>query len=83
VNVASYSGARRAWYAIEDMDGGIRLTIIDDGAPFDPTTAPSPDREFEELDRGGMGIGLVRQLASDVRYRFEGGCNVLVIEISG
>ena len=80
-NVVSYSGATRAWYAVEELPAGLSVTLIDDGDPFDLTTAEAPDPEFEELEFGGMGMRLVRQLASDVSYRYEDGLNVLVIEV--
>lgn len=80
-NVVSYSGATRAWYTVEESPEGFRVTLIDDGDPFDLTTAEAPDPEFEDLEFGGMGMRLVRQLASDVSYRYEDGLNVLTIEV--
>ena len=82
-NVVSYSGATHAWYAVEELPAGLSVTLIDDGDPFDLTTAEAPDPEFEDLEFGGMGMRLVRQLASDVSYRYEDGLNVLVIEVFG
>ena len=81
VNVVSYSGAEKAWYAIEIDGEELRITIADNGAPFDPTAAVPAEKEFEDLDSGGMGIGLVRELASDVSYRRADGRNVLVISM--
>ena len=37
--------------------------------------------EFEDLEFGGMGMRLVRDLASDLSYRYKDGLNVLVIEV--
>jgi anti-sigma regulatory factor (Ser/Thr protein kinase) len=46
---------------------GIRVTIIDPGAPFDPWTAP---RKIESPDRGGgVGIDIIRAWAQFVDYR--------------
>nr|WP_283102078.1 SpoIIE family protein phosphatase [Olsenella intestinalis] len=80
-NVVSYSGAKHAWYAVEEMPSGLSVTLVDDGDPFDLTTAEAPDPEFEDLEFGGMGMRLVRDLASDVSYRYEDGLNVLTIEV--
>ncbi|SEH36681.1 Histidine kinase-like ATPase domain-containing protein [Olsenella sp. KH1P3] len=80
-NVVSYSGATHAWYAVEELPAGLSVTLIDDGDPFGLTTAEAPDPEFEDLEFGGMGLRIVRQLATDVRYRYKDGLNVLVIEV--
>ena len=80
-NVVSYSGATRAWYAVEESPSGLSVTLIDDGDPFDLTTAEAPDPEFEDLEFGGMGMRLVRQLASEVSYRYDDGLNVLTVEV--
>lgn len=46
---------------------GIRVTIFDPGAPFDPWTAP---RKIERPERGGgVGIDIVRAWAHFVNYR--------------
>jgi anti-sigma regulatory factor (Ser/Thr protein kinase) len=46
--------------------GGIRIVIVDPGAPFDPREAPTPR---ERPDRGGgAGIDIVRAWAQVVDY---------------
>jgi anti-sigma regulatory factor (Ser/Thr protein kinase) len=57
----------------------VRLEIRDGGTPFDPLSQPSPDLEAppETKKEGGLGIYLLRSLADEVRYRREGGANVL------
>lgn len=44
--------------------------IIDAGPPFDPQLAPEPPLHVLADDRpiGGLGLHLVRQLSSDLRY---------------
>ena len=79
-NVVSYSNANHMWLDVSEDDGGaLRIVLADDGSPFDPTSAVLAEKEFESLDSGGMGIGLVRQLASDLHYRREADRNILVI----
>lgn len=48
----------------------LEFVIIDNGVPFDPTTAPEVDFNLPVKDRpiGGLGIHLVRQLMDTVRY---------------
>jgi signal transduction histidine kinase len=38
-NVARHAGARSASVALRQVDGGLRLAVIDDGAGFDPESA--------------------------------------------
>ena len=61
------------------MPAGLSVTLIDDGDPFDLTTAEAPDPEFEDLEFGGMVMRPVRRLASEVSYRYEDGLNILSI----
>ena len=81
-NTVSHSGATRIWAAISEGDGCLRIELSDDGAAFDPLAAEVADKDFEELDSGGMGIGLVRQLASHAEYRRDAGRNVLTVIVS-
>ena len=54
-----------AWAA-----GELELEISDDGEPFDPVAAPDPApfTELEEARLGGLGIHLVRRLATTLDY---------------
>jgi len=48
----------------------LTITVIDDGHPFDPLTAPAPNFSVDVQDRpvGGLGIHLLKQLADQVAY---------------
>lgn len=63
---------------IVDTDS-IRVTITDDGIPFDPLTAPPPplDLPVEERAIGGLGIHFIRTVTDSVAYAREGERNVL------
>ena len=63
---------------IVDADS-IRVTITDDGIPFDPLTAPPPplDVSVEERAIGGLGIHFIRTVTDSVAYAREGERNVL------
>jgi anti-sigma regulatory factor (Ser/Thr protein kinase) len=62
-------------------DGVLRVEIVDEAAAFDPLARPAPDTDqaLEERPIGGLGIHIVKQLMDDVRYRREGGKNVLTL----
>jgi len=82
VNVVSYSKANHLWFAVMGNGTALRIALADDGDPFDPTSTVVAEKDFEELDCGGMGIGLVRQLASGLQYHRENNRNVLVIYVA-
>lgn len=48
----------------------IKITLIDYGVPFDPSTIPMPDLKADLSNRkiGGLGIYLMRKLMDDVQY---------------
>ena len=60
-------------------NGMVSAEVTDDGAPFDPLSAPPPDTSLAVEDRpiGGLGIHLVRQLTNEVSYRRDAGRNRL------
>jgi anti-sigma regulatory factor (Ser/Thr protein kinase) len=62
-------------------EGAVRATIRDNGAAFDPLTAPRPNTETPLLDRpiGGLGLLFVSELMDDVRYERQGAWNCLVM----
>jgi serine/threonine-protein kinase RsbW len=60
-------------------DGGVTMSIEDDGAAFDPLTLPEPDIQAKIDDRrvGGLGVFLVRKLMDTVSYQRNGSRNQL------
>ena len=64
---------------VQATDSRIQFTIIDSGAPFDPTARPEVDTTLSALERpiGGLGIHLVRQIMDEVRYERSGTLNIL------
>ena len=57
------------------------ITFRDRGVPFDPLQKEDPDTTLsaEERKIGGLGIFLVRKTMDAMKYRREGGSNVLTI----
>jgi serine/threonine-protein kinase RsbW len=60
-------------------DGGVILTLEDNGPEFDPLTLPQPDLQANLGDRpiGGLGVFLVRQIMDAVSYHRIGSRNQL------
>lgn len=83
-NIHQYSGATRVQVNCSiDCDKMI-LTFKDDGIPYDPLTSAEPDTSLsaDERDLGGLGIFMVRKMASELSYSYEDGCNVLTVTVS-
>lgn len=59
----------------------LKLTITDNGIPFDPTQKDKADISLsaEERPIGGLGILLVRELMDSINYEREGTKNVLTL----
>ena len=59
----------------------IVVTVVDEGAPFDPTTIPPPDlsTDLEHRKIGGLGIYFAKKVMDSVTYKREEGLNVLTM----
>ena len=75
-NIVFYSGAETVQVEIRSEDGQLTVTFRDDGREFDPTVV-STNKDFDELDTGGMGLSIVKDIADDLEYRRNGKENVL------
>lgn len=66
---------------VEHIDSSFVLTFRDHGLPFNPLTATTPDLSLpvEERSVGGLGIFLVKQLSSDIKYSYSDRTNILRI----
>lgn len=60
----------------------VRMTTVDDGVPFDPTTQPAPDvgAGLDERQVGGLGMLLVREMTDGQHYAREAGQNRFSVE---
>lgn len=68
---------------IELVEGGVRASLRDWGAEFDPGAAPRPDvtAPLESRAQGGMGLFLMQEVMDSVSFQFEGDKgNTLVME---
>ena len=60
------------------------ITFIDNGVPYDPLAKEDPDITLsaEEREVGGLGIFMVKKMASDISYAYEDESNVLTVTIA-
>ena len=60
----------------------VGFTVVgfsDNGIEFDPTAPRGEETDFDMLDMGGMGIGIVRETASSMEYARKDDRNVLIL----
>ena len=85
MNTIRHGGCRdqagAAHIHIRASGDSVDLEYRDRGVPFNPLDAPPAkiDAPLEERTPGGLGIHLVRQIMSDVRYRRSDGENQLTM----
>lgn len=82
-NAIGYSGASQVQVLL-NLGAKVTAELRDDGAPFDPTSAPLPDplSNLETAAIGGFGLKLIRETASALTYTRTQGWNVLTITCS-
>ena len=79
----STPGPHQLKVRVELQPATIALTFEDDGHPFDPTACISPDRpdSIENARIGGLGIMLIRKVASRLHYERVGSRNVVQVDL--
>lgn len=78
-NIVMYSGATSVEVQVIGQEGEKLIRLIDDGIPYDPVTAEPIERDFDDLDQGGMGISLVKHSCDGMDYARLGDKNVLTL----
>ena len=84
-NIVYYSGAKTAEIGINKAENnGVVLVFKDNGSPYNPAEAKSPDITLsaERREIGGLGIHMVKSMASQIKYENENGKNVLTVTFS-
>ena len=80
-NIAGYSGAEWVQFGcVKNADKAV-ITFTDNGVAFNPIES-NVEKEFEDLDLGGMGISLVKKLCSGIHYSYDEGKNILNLEFA-
>lgn len=67
-NIVNYSKATAIEVLIKKEDNSLTVKFTDDGIAFHPFSQEREEKEFEELDTGGMGISLIWQLTKTTDY---------------
>lgn len=75
-NIVHYSGAKELAFSCRKEDENLIVAFRDDGIPFDPTAEQTEEKEFEDLDSGGMGLNIIRQTAVSIQYERTGDRNI-------
>ena len=83
-NIVNYAGATRFGLALSVSTQGIKLSLSDNGRPFDPTLCPEPDVSQQLAVRpiGGLGIHIIRALSRDLSYCRIAGKNRFRIQLA-
>ena len=83
-NIVRHSEATGFEIGIEILDAppAIKMTFVDDGIAYDPLAHVDPDTTLpvEERPIGGLGILMVKKMASSVSYHRAHGHNFFVVE---
>ena len=85
VNIAHYAnpdGKGEAEIDVTAIPGGIEITLIDSGIPYDPLAKPDPDVTLSAKERaiGGLGIYMSKKLMDEISYQYIDGKNTLTIK---
>ncbi len=86
-NAIMYGGLQADALILVELacDGGeVVATVTDPGPAFDPlSSSPVVDTSLPLEDRpiGGLGLFILRQLARDLAYRHQDGCNSLTMRV--
>ncbi|MCX7019700.1 MAG: ATP-binding protein [bacterium] len=90
-NVIKYAynddGAHQIMVRLRVHGDELSIEVEDDGLPFNPLEAPTPDitQPLEERPIGGLGLHLVKKIMDTIQYSRTNGINHLVMRkrISG
>ena len=87
VNVINYAYPQKEGdvevYCHPDEGNRLVIQVSDRGVPFDPLSVPPPDlsQDINSRQAGGLGIFIVRQLADELKYVWDGKRNILTFAI--
>lgn len=85
VNVAHYAYSGEAGtvsLSIDETEGVVTITLIDEGVAFDPLAKEDPDISLSADDRtiGGLGIFMVKKSMDVVSYERKDNKNIFVMK---
>ena len=79
-NIIRYSNAADISFDCAKEAGCLRVSFRDNGIPFDPTAYCPMEKEPDLLDSGGMGLNMIRQIVSAMRYERKDDENIFSME---
>jgi anti-sigma regulatory factor (Ser/Thr protein kinase) len=76
-------GHQHAQVTLRLLPDALELALRDDGLPFDPQTAPLPERPstLDEARPGGLGVALMRRFSRAMHYERVDGQNCLTMRL--
>lgn len=82
-NVVCYAKPCELEISLHFTPTEVTLTLMDNGAAFNPFTIPKPDVKdsVEDVSIGGLGIHMVRSFADQYSYLRQNGNNIVTILI--
>ncbi len=78
-NICEYSKATEISFAWIKSNNGFRAVFFDNGIAFDPVSFSSEQKDFDDLDSGGMGITLIKKNTTSMHYDRKNDRNVLTL----
>ena len=79
-NIVNYSGTDFIGVVFRRVYNIFSVELIDNGVPFDPINAVIRNKDFLELDTGGMGIKLARLYSKEMIYNRRSERNHLILK---
>lgn len=82
LNAVKHGGVNRTTISVIVGSDGVTLEFVDDGAAFDPTSAPACriSGRTEDFQIGGYGAGLLHKFSRSMSYCRSGSTNCVVLE---
>ncbi len=80
-NIVRHSGAEKASLKLRREGDTLFLDFIDNGRPYNPLNAETPDITLsaEERKIGGLGLHMVKNITTSMEYEFADGRNKLTL----
>jgi len=81
-NIIQYANTDTLTIEASTNNGQLKLSVADNGQPFDPTKAPVADTSIpaDERPEGGLGILLIHRMSDGLEYHRHDGQNILTIK---
>lgn len=78
-NIVSYSGAGKTGFFCRSSESNVYIGFRDDGTAFDPTSATVKELDFDDMEFGGMGLNMVKELTESWLYGRVADENILIL----